>query len=51
MSEKVIDVEDSSDDDEDPIDDEQLDEYKEMIDDLGVFPVSTCAIILKCLWD
>ena len=35
----VIDVEDSDDDDEDPIDDEQLEDYREMIEQLGSFPV------------
>ena len=28
------------DEEEDPIDEEQLDEYREMVDDLGAFPVS-----------
>ena len=31
------------DEEDDPIDDEQLEEYQEMVDDLGAFPVS-----LKC---
>ena len=46
-SEKPIDVE-SSDDDEDPIDDEQLDEYREMVEDLGVFPVSCFVVMPVC---
>lgn len=29
-----------ADEEEDPIDEEQLDEYREMVDDLGAFPVS-----------
>lgn len=28
------------DEEEDPIDEEQLEEYQEMVDDLGAFPVS-----------
>ena len=35
----VIDMEEDSDDD-DPIDDEQLEEYEEMVEQLGTFPVS-----------
>jgi hypothetical protein len=28
-------------DEEDPIDDDQLNDYREMVDDLGTFPVSS----------
>ena len=31
---------DESEDEDDPIDDDQLDDYKEMIEELGGFPVS-----------
>ena len=31
---------DESEDEDDPIDDDQLDDYKEMIEELGAFPVS-----------
>ena len=44
----VIDVEDS-DDDEDPIEEEQLEEYQEMVEQLGNFPVSsTWGILDTC---
>jgi hypothetical protein len=36
----VIDADEMSEDEEDPIDDEQLDEYRELVEQLGTFPVS-----------
>ena len=36
---KVVAI-DESEDEDDPIDDDQLDDYKEMIEELGGFPVS-----------
>ena len=36
---KVVAI-DESEDEDDPIDEEQLDDYKEMIEELGGFPVS-----------
>lgn len=36
----VIDVDAMEEDEDDLIDDEQLDEYREMVDNLGTFPVS-----------
>ena len=34
-------VDETDDDEDDPIEDEQLDEYREMVRNLGVFPVSS----------
>lgn len=36
----VINIDESDEEEEDPIDDEQLEEYREMVDQLGFFPVS-----------
>jgi hypothetical protein len=36
----AIDVDAMEEDEDDLIDDEQLDEYREMVDNLGTFPVS-----------
>ena len=36
---EVVDVDDSDEEEDEPIDDEQLEEYREMVDNLGTFPV------------
>lgn len=42
-------VVDESDDDEDPIEEDQLNEYREMVGNLGVFPVRFFFFVLLSL--
>lgn len=39
------DVVNMDEDEDDPIDDEQLQEYREMVEQLGSFPVSQCSMV------
>jgi hypothetical protein len=46
--EVVDDSEDDDDGDEDSVDDEQLEEYREMVENLGNFPVRTYILTCSC---